>query len=210
MHQESLSRIIITMAGTEASGLVKFCVDSFGSCEEMSKGQAEAALHIPQEGDIEEEEEDVELSTATSDPVTAKQPDICSLADSKLAYPTDSNSLSVTGVSPEFYSENVPIGPSRQSTYFCLFGPPCTASAHQKASIAAHICHKHLGVSIACKYCDCRWWTSNQYNGHMQRKHPEIEAPGYWSPAEKKKADLEEAKSAEEAKEAPKSVASLL
>ena len=197
------------MAGTEASGLVKFCVDSFGSSKEMSKTQAEAALHFPQEGNVEEEEEDVELSAA-SDPVTAKQPDICSLADAKLACPTDFNSLSVTEVSSEFYSENVPMGPSSQSTYFCLFGAPCTASAHQKASIAAHIRRKHLGVSLACKYCDCRWWTSNPYKDHMQRKHLEIEAPGYWTPADKKKADQEEAKSAEEAKEAPKSVAPLL
>ena len=72
MRQESISRLIITMAGTEASGLVKFCMDSFGSSKEMSKTQAEAALHIPQEGDVEEEEEDVELSAA-SNPVTAKQ-----------------------------------------------------------------------------------------------------------------------------------------
>ena len=95
----------------------------------MSKTQVEAALHIPQEDDVEEEEEDVELSAA-SDPVTAKQPDICSLADAKLAYPTYFNSLSVTGVSSEYYSENVPMGPLRKSTYFCLFGAPCTVSAH--------------------------------------------------------------------------------
>ena len=97
------------MAGTEASGLVQFCVDSFGSSKEMSKGQVEAALHIPQEDNIEEEEDDVEQSAATSDPVTAKQPDICSLA--KLAYPTDSNSLSVTRVSPELYSAHGTLSP---------------------------------------------------------------------------------------------------
>ena len=41
----------MTLAGTEASGFVKFLVDSFGSSKEMSEHQAAAALHIPADED---------------------------------------------------------------------------------------------------------------------------------------------------------------
>ena len=128
--------------------MVKFMVDSFGSGRDMSKEQAVAALHIPQEGE-EVEEEEVESAAPGSTP---QQADVCSLADSKPAYPVDSDSLSTTGVPRELFSDNMPSGPSRQSTYYCLFGEPCSALTHQKASIAAHLRRKHLGISIACKY----------------------------------------------------------
>ena len=55
LRQESLSRLIITMAGTAASGLVKFVVDAFGSSKEMEENQAKAALHVPQEGELAED-----------------------------------------------------------------------------------------------------------------------------------------------------------
>ena len=211
LRQESLSRLIITMAGTAASGLVKFVVDAFGSSKEMEENQAKAALHVPQEGELAEDDggEEVMFASSTKDDTTPKQPDICPLSESKPAYPTDSLLLSVTGVPPEFISENIPSGPSRQSTYFCLFGAPCSASAHQKVSMAAHIRRKHLGVSVACKYCDCKWWTSNPFTGHMQKKHPQIEAPHYWTPIVKEEAAQEEAKAAEEMNNAPSSTTPL-
>ena len=211
LRQESLSRLIITMAGTAASGLVKFVVDAFGSSKEMEENQAKAALHVPQEGELAEDDggEEVMFASPTKDDATVKPPDICPLSESKPAYPTDSLLLSVTGVPPEFISENIPTGPSRQSTYFCLFGAPCSASAHQKASIAAHIRRKHLGVSVACKYCDCKWWTSNPFMGHMQKKHPEIEAPHYWTPIVKEVVAQEEAEAAEEMKNVPSSTTPL-
>ena len=126
LRQESLSRLIITMAGTAASGLVKFVVDAFGSSKEMEENQAKAALHVPQEGELAEDDggEEVMFASSTKDDTTPKQPDICPLSESKPAYPTDSLLLSVTGVPPEFISENIPTGPSRQSTYFCLFRRP--------------------------------------------------------------------------------------
>ena len=188
--------------------MVKFMVDSFGSGREMSKEQAVAALHIPQEGE-EVEEEEVESAAQGATP---QQADVCSLADSKPAYPVDSDSLSTTGVPRELFSDNMPSGPSRQSTYYCLFGEPCSVLTHQKASIAAHLRRKHLGISIACKYCDCRWWTSNPFEKHMQKKHPEIQNPDWWTPIDKVAEAAKEAEAADAvmATIAPKSVAPLV
>ena len=65
--------------------MVKFMVDSFGSGREMSKEQALASLHIPQEGK-EIKEEEVESAAPGS---TSQLADVCSLADSKPVYPVD-------------------------------------------------------------------------------------------------------------------------
>ena len=57
----------MTLAGTKASGFVKFLVNSFGSSKEMSEYQATAALHIPAEED--EEEAEVALPTSAKDAI---------------------------------------------------------------------------------------------------------------------------------------------
>ena len=145
-HIESLSHLIITFAGTPASGLVKFVVDSFGSGKEMSESQAEGLIKIPGEEEDDREEEDSGVLTSAA--VTI--PDVCSLAESKPAYPVTSLLISSTGVPPNLYSENMPMGPSKRSTYCCLYGEPCEIYTHQKASVMAHLRQKHLGFSVAC------------------------------------------------------------
>ena len=201
LRQESLSRLIMTLAGTPASGCLKFLVDSFGSSREMTENQAAAALHVPGDDDIDEEEVvDTADPKASGDKDTDQIPDVCSLADSKPMWPVDSDSLSSTGVPREFYSENQPTGRSRQSTYFCLFGAPCQVVTHQKASLMSHIRRKHLGSSVACKFCDTRWWTTAPFAKHMEKRHPEVEAPARWTPlqpTDRKKQEEEEAAATE-------------
>ena len=145
---------------------------------------------------MDEDEAEVVLPSVAKDAVEVA--DFCSLADSKPTWPTDSNSLSATGVPPGLNSENQPTGRSRQSTYFCLFGEPCQVYTHQKASLMAHIRRMHLGASVACKFCDARWWTTAPFTKHMERKHPEVEPPARWTPVEPKKIVAEEKKEAAE------------
>ena len=91
LRQESLSRLIIMFAGTQASGFVKFIVDAFGSSKEMSEAEASELMKIPGEGgDDEDDEEEVVLSTKDPSAPVTSLPDVCSLADSKPAYPVSS------------------------------------------------------------------------------------------------------------------------
>ena len=62
----------------------------------------------------------------------------------------------------------------------------------------AHIRQKHLGCSVACKFCDARWWTMAPFTKHMEKKHPEVEPPARWMPVEHKKIAAEEKKEAAE------------
>ena len=199
LRQESLSRLIITFAGTQASGFVKFIVNAFGSSKEMSEAEASELIRIPGEGgDEEDDEEEVVLSTKDPSAPVANLPDVCSLADSKPAYPVSSVSLSSTGVPVNLYSENMPMGASKRSTYYCLYGEPCNVYTHQKASITSHLRRKHLGSSVACRFCDERWWTTAPFTKHMEKKHPEVEAPSWWTPVDLKKAAAEEESAAKE------------
>ena len=133
-------RLILTFAGTEASGFIKFIVDSFGGAKEYSQAEAEAALHIAM-GDSEPEdaaELEVEASLYPKDTSSEVRKDVCSLKDAKPFFPTDPNAVSCTGVPVDCVSDNVPMGPSRQSTYYCMFGE-CDAMAHQKALMMNHV-----------------------------------------------------------------------
>ena len=65
----------------------------------------------------------------------------------------------------------------------------------------SHIRRKHLGSSVACKFCDQRWWTTAPFTKHMEKKHLEVESPpARWTPlqpAERKKQEEEEAAATE-------------
>ena len=71
-------------------------------------------------------------------------------------FPVSKELLHSTGIPREFISYNTPSGPSRVSTYYCLYGE-CKVVAAQKALMMIHIRRKHLSVAIACKYCGKQW-----------------------------------------------------
>ena len=174
--QEAISRIILSFAGTDTGGFVKFVVNSFSGTEEFSRVQADAALHIVT-GDTDEEEaeeEGLKLFTATFGEGSVDIADVCAVTEAKPAYPVDLGCLSSTGVPREFASENMPSGPTQQSTYFCLFGK-CKVIVKQKMLLMMHICRKHLGVTVACKYCGKMWWSERSFCGHMEKLHKELD-----------------------------------
>ena len=179
-------------------------VDSFGSTRDFTEAQAEAALHIAT-GDTDDddgEETGVDPTAETSvGEGSTELPDICLLDKAKPAYPVDVSSLSSTGIPKEFASDNMPQGPSRQSTYFWSIGE-CKANAKQKALLMTHIHRKHLGVAVGCKYCGKMWWSERSFCGHMEKSHPELDKPDWWTPTNLAKQAEEEAREAAEAKEA--------
>ena len=174
---QATSRIIMAFTGTDAGGFVKFIVDSFGSTMEFTEAEAAATLSLPtapSDNENAKEEEEVLQSPGSSD--TPALADFYSVKEAKPVYPVSSTLLSATGVPPEFISENMPSGPQRQSTYYCLFRE-CNNSSTQKATLTTHIHCKHLGVSVACKFCGHQWWSSHTFEGHMEKSHPEMTKP---------------------------------
>ena len=192
--------MVLTLGGTEAGGVVKFLMDSFGSTTEFDQLKMEALHNEPEEGEEPEDSELVPPSSARESVLSGpKVDDLCHLEDAKPAFPTSFNSLSTTSVPPEFVSDNLPSGPGKQSTYYCLFGG-CNVSTLQKASLCSHIQRKHLGVAIQCRFCGQAWWTSNPFLPHMKAKHPKMSAVDFYitpSQVEALKAKAEAAAKAE-------------
>ena len=149
LRQEALSRVILSLGGTKATGIVEFLIDSFSGVEDYAVAKAAVLAEAPDPDDIDlgDTEEDEASKTDSS-----KLKDICVLDQAKPCYPTDSDSLSATGVPSEFISDNLPSGPTHQSSYNCLYGG-CNFNAQQKASTYTHIRRRHLGVAIHCPLC---------------------------------------------------------
>ena len=178
--QEAISWLILTLSGTDAGDMVKFLIDTFGSStdyDQLKDQDQNESQEEPEEG-TDPAEEGISLSTTPSSSSTAELKDICLLEAAKPAFPFDPLFIFSTGVPAEFISDNMPSGPSKQSTYYCLFRG-CSTSTLQKASLCSHICRKHLGVAIQCHFCGQAWWTSNPFLPHIRTKHPEIEPTDY-------------------------------
>ena len=200
LQQEALSHVVLSLGGTVAGGFVKFLVDSFSGSTEYDQAKAQAMLDIPDTqnpDDAELADLDLQQDEATPRAATAKLKDVCPLTDTKPVFPTSEVTISTTGVPKEFISKNMPTGPN-QYCYYCLYGD-YGASALQKASLCGHICHKHLGVALQCKFCGQAWWTSNPFIPHMQKLHPEMNKPDWFLTLAQAQALQEEAEAAAEA-----------
>ena len=207
LRKEATSHLILCLGGTEAGGFVKFMIDTFGGSSEFEKVKAQAVLQLPTGDDNDPEDLEAVLfpaeASGSKDDSSIK--DFCLLKDAKVIYPTSDTTLSATGVPAEFISDNVPSGPSRQSTYYCLFSE-CGAFTKQKVSTCTHTHRKHLEVAIGCKFCGLSWWSSGPFTPHMTKKHPEIDNPNWWTPLDTAAVDKKEAEeAAAAAKELPTS-----
>ena len=189
----------MAFAGTDAGGFIKFIVDSFGSTTDFTKAEAAATLSLPMApSDDETAEEEEETLQSPGSPDTPALADFCSVKEAKPVYPVSSTLLSAMGVPPEFISENIPSGPQWQSTYHCLFWE-CINGSTQKATLATHIHRKHLGVTVACKFCSRQWWSSHPFKGHMEKSHPEMTKPDWCTLPDSSQDEKQEAAAAEEA-----------
>ena len=198
LRQEALSRMVLSLRGTEAGGFVKFLVDSFGGLTEYDQAKAQAMLDIPDTQNPDNAELadlDLHQDEATPRAAMSKLKNVCPLGDAKPVFPTSEVTISTTGVPKEFISDNMLTGPNKQSCYYCLYGD-CGASALQKASLCGHIRHKHLGVALQCKFCGQAWWTSNPFVPHMQKLHPEMDKPDWFLTPTQAQALQEEAEAA--------------
>ena len=186
LRSQAVSRVIMSFAGTPAGGFVKFIVDMFGSAKDFSEAEAAATLQLPIEDPDQEEEQDEEDETVSSatPASTPKLPDVCELSQAKPAFPINKDLLSASGVPQEFYTKLGII-------YYCSYGE-CAASSGQKDSLLSHVRRKHIGAAVSCRFCGMKWWTSRPFVSHMQKHHPELIEPEWWTPIDEAKLQAEE------------------
>ena len=121
--KEALSSIVLSLGGTQATGLVKFLIDTFGGSNDYEAAKAQILAQAPTPEDLEDDvlSNDGEEGGPSSTPA-ASSDDICFLKDAKPFFPSCNDLLSATGVPNSFISDNIPQGPSHQSSYNCLYG----------------------------------------------------------------------------------------
>ena len=174
----------MSLGGTQATGLVRFLIDSFGGAEVYEEAKRQILATTPSPEDLvevssDEEEGDVEAAQSST---PAEENDLCLLKDAKPAFPSGPKTLSQTGVPDSFVSENMPLGKSRQSRYLCLY-QNCGFAGRQKDTTCTHIRRKHLGVAIECPTClpgRARWWSGRSFKGHMSSVHPHLKEKEWW------------------------------
>ena len=116
---------MLSLGGTEASGFVKFLINSFRGSTEYDQAKAQAMLDIPDTqnpDDAELTDLDLQHDEATPHTAGSKVKDVCPIGNAKLVFPTLETTISTTGVPKEFISDNMPTGPNKQSCYYCLYG----------------------------------------------------------------------------------------
>ena len=182
--------------------MVKLLIDTFGSPTDYDqlKDQylQDEDKEEPQEG-TDPKEEDMSLFTVPLSSSTTELKDICLLEAAKPAFPSNPLLISTARVPAEFISDNMPSGPNKQSTYYCLLRG-CNTSTLQKASLCSHIHRKYLAMAIQCHFCGQAWWRSNPFLPHMRTKHPKIEPTDYYISQSEADALTAEAKAAGKAK----------
>ena len=173
----------MSLGGTKATGLVRFLIDFFGGAEAYEEAKRQILAHPPAPEDLEDEVE-VEAEKAAALAPTIKANDICLLKEAKPVFPFSSKMLSATGVLDQFISDNMPVGPSHQSSYQCLYCG-CEFVGYQMDTACTHIRRKHLGVAIQCPFCvarRARWWSARPYKSHMARVHPALSEDHWYAP----------------------------
>ena len=101
--------------------------------------------------------------------------DICSTKEAIRMYPADEGSLNITGVPAELQVERESkTSLSGASIYLCRH-PKCQEQpfhAQSEAGIYSHIRRKHLGIVIACPYCERKlFWNTKGWRSHMEHNH---------------------------------------
>ena len=101
--------------------------------------------------------------------------DICSTTEAIRMYPADEDSLNITGVPAELQVERESkTSLSGASIYLCKH-PKCQERpfhAQSEAGIYSHIRRKHLGIVVACPYCNKKlFWNTKGWKSHMEHNH---------------------------------------
>ena len=173
----------MSLGGTEATGIVRFLIDSFSRAEAYEEAKRQILAHPPTPEDLEDKVLAEEEEAATCTP-TVEANDICLLKNAKPVFPFSSGTLSATGVPDQFILDNMPIGPTRQSSYHCLYGG-CEFTGFQMDTTCTHIRRKHLSVTIQCPFCAAgksRWWSACPYKPHIKKCHPALPSESWYAP----------------------------
>ena len=116
-------------------------------------------------------------------------PEICSLKDAKIFYPTSALSMHSTGVDSSLIMSRQKL-PGYKGYYECNT-PGCDYVAHTHGVCTSHVRRCHLGYALGCRFCPTkRWWQARYWSDHMDRYHKEhpkfeaLELPGGFIKAE--------------------------
>ena len=169
-----------------------------GSDEDNPWDFLDAAPEIPPPLPLTQTESDEEKASVKSVPVVSsvKQPakrkpkisqqkdllpDVCELKQAIRMYLADKDSLPSTGIPIQLQVKREhQTTHADASVYLCLHkkcqAPPFFAQS--PSGIYFHIQCKHLGIALACPYCqDKLYWNSKGWKSHMDSKHKS--APAY-------------------------------
>ena len=104
--------------------------------------------------------------------------DVCGLKKAIRMYPSEEGTLKETGVPPELQVKREhQTTHAGGSVYLCPHDkcqvPPFYAQS--LSGIYSHIRRKHLGIALACPYCQNKvYWNSKGWNSHMNSKHKKV------------------------------------
>ena len=197
LRKESLQCLTVALAGSDTKKFWELLTAYFGA---NHKGNEEddpwdfldAAPAIPPPLPLTETESEDEQVSVQSAPVasTAKEraprqpkvakqkdilPDLCELSKAIRMYPADKKSLQTTGIPLELQVKREhQTTTAGGSVYLCRHEkcqvPPFYAQS--PAGIYSHIRRKHVGVALACPYCENQlYWNTKGWKGHMDKKH---------------------------------------
>ena len=160
--------------------------------EQADKEETEAAAKDATVEDDDEMESIASLAGSSAVGVGAKKktltelkkkvlddyPEICSLKEAKIFYPTSALSMQATGVDSSLIMSRQKL-PGYKGYYECNT-PGCDYVAHIHGMCTSHVRRCHLGYALGCRFCPAkRWWQARYWSDHMDRyhkEHPKFEA----------------------------------
>ena len=93
----------------EASGFLKFVIETFGNEKDFSVAQAEAALQVEVDTEDEDTGDVAQATPGATESDSSKLPNVCPLSAAKLIFPVSEELLHATSVPREFISDNTPL-----------------------------------------------------------------------------------------------------
>ena len=100
--------------------------------------------------------------------------DLCELKSAIRMYPSNKDSLKETGIPHDLLVKREHRTSHAGTSMYLCHHPKCQDPAFFAQSpvmIYSHVCHKHLGIALACPYCQDKGWKSHMDSMHKSVPH---------------------------------------
>ena len=102
-------------------------------------------------------------------------PDLCLPKEAICVYPQDEDSINETGIPPELLVKWEQCTTSSGASMYVCVHEKCQSPpffSQNPTGIYSHVCRKHIGVVLACPYCQSKvYWNTKGWKVHMETKH---------------------------------------